>query len=258
MKLRPSISHRRPWLTGVFVFLVLLLFFLARGWVMNLLSPLLRAASSAGSALTVSLTSQEQRALEDQIVALSTDRADYERLKEENEVLRDELGFVERTGLSSVAASILSKSLSQTVARFVLDVGSDEGVQVGDPVVAQDGLLVGKIIQTEPGFSTALAMTDPTHTVGVSLLNDRRTIGVAYGTVGDLLEIRFIPADETIGVNDLVVTSGLDPTVPSGLLIGLVNAVQQDQATLFLTAVVEPLADVRRLSHVLVLTNTSL
>jgi rod shape-determining protein MreC len=85
------------------------------------------------------------------------------------------------------------------------------------------------------------------------LINDRRTIGVAYGTIGGLLEIRFIPTDEIIEINDLVVTSGLEETIQSGLLIGQVIAVELDQNTLFQTALLEPLQDIRRLSQVLVL-----
>lgn len=226
---------------------------LSSGFVIELVAPLMRFFSRAGSAITISLTSEQQQTLEDQIRALAVDRVEFERLQSENETLKAELGFVERTGFVSVGASVLSKSLSQTFARFVLDVGINQGVQVGDPVVAEDGLIVGKIMKVGRESSTAMALTDPTYTTAVSLLNDRRTIGVAYGTAGELLEIRFIPADETIEVNDLVVTSGLEETVPGGLLIGLVNAVEQDQSTLFLTAMVEPLQDIRRLSHVVVL-----
>lgn len=258
MNLRPSVNRRRSWVVGAFVVGLLLVIFFYRGFVVELITPLLRAFSRSGSLVTVSFTSEQQERLEDRIKTLAIDRVEFERLKSENKTLRKELGFLERTGFQAVGTSVLSKSLSQTVARFVLDVGSDQGVHVGDPIVADDGLLVGTIEQVEKKFSTAIALTDSTTATAVSLLNDRRTIGVANGTVGGLLEIRFIPADETIEVNDLVVTSGLEQTVPSGLLIGLVNAVELDQNTLFLTAMVEPLQDIRRLSHVLVLTKDSL
>lgn len=232
--------------------------FLFRGWTLTVLEPMLAFFSGAAQRLTSELSSQEEQTLRDQITALSIDRAAYLQLIDENSTLKAELGFQERTGLSSIPARVISKSLSQTVSRFVMDVGTKDGIQIGDPIVTDDGLFVGTVRSVQSGSSTAMALSDPSHTTAVSLLNDRRTIGVGSGTVGGLLEIRFIPADESIQVNDLVVTSGLEETVPSGLLIGLVNAVSQDPTTLFLTAVVEPLADLRRLKSVLVLTSEAL
>ncbi|MBI5793639.1 rod shape-determining protein MreC [Candidatus Uhrbacteria bacterium] len=258
MKFRPSFRGKRPWLAAVFACLLVLILFFFRGWTIVIVDPFLSVFSKAAGTLTASLTSEEERALTDQLVALAIDRAEFDRLTDENETLRKELGFSQRTGFISVPATVITKSLSKTVSRFVLDVGASDGVQIGDPIVADDGILVGKVIAVEEGSSVGMALTDPSHTSAVGLLNDRRTIGVAYGTVGGLVEIRFIPSDETIEVNDLVVTSGLEETVPSGLLIGLVNAVSQDPTTLFLTAVVEPLKEIRRLSTVLVLTKEPL
>lgn len=258
MKIRPSFRNRRPWLGAVLFCGVALMLFFFRGWTLALMEPLLDFFSHAAYSLTSNLTSEEEQLLRDQITTLSIDHAAYTKLIDENASLKAELGFQKRTGFPSVPAMVISKSLSQTVAHFVLDVGAKDGIQIGDPIVTDDGLLVGKVTSVEHGSSTAMAVSDPSHTTAVSLLNDRRTIGVAYGTVAGLLEIRFIPADESIQVNDLVVTSGLEETIPSGLLIGLVNAVSQDPTTLFLNAVVEPLADLRRLESVLVLTSAPL
>mgnify|MGYP001560907708 CR=1 FL=1 len=243
---------------SVFILMFLLALYFFQGLVTDLLSPFMRFFSEVGTAASVALSTEQDLFLQTQVQALAINAVEFDRLKTENETLREELGFLERTGFSAIGASILSKSLSQTVARFVLDVGEHQGVQVGDPVVAQNGLFVGKIFTVERNTSTAVALTDPTHTTAVSLINDRRTIGVAYGTVGGLLEIRFIPTDETIKINDLVVTSGLEETVPSGLLIGQVIGVEIDQNTLFQTALLEPLQDIRHLAHVLVLIDESL
>lgn len=238
--------------------LVMVLLFFFRSFGIQMLTPLLRISSRAGEIISVALTSEQQRVLEKRIISLAIDQAEFDAIRAENETLRKELGFIARTGFSALPASVLSKSLSGTVSRFVVDIGADEGVQDGDTVIAEDGLLVGTVVETQKKTATVLYLTDPTHTTAVSLLNDRRTIGVAYGSSSRLLEIRFIPADEIIEVNDLVVSSGLEETVPSGLLIGIVNAVEQDSSTLFLTAVVEPLQDIRRLMHVLVLTRSAL
>jgi rod shape-determining protein MreC len=258
MNMRTSVSRRRSWLVGGGILVAATFFLVFHVWMLQLMSPLLRLFSLSAHAITDTLTSEEQEDLEQQLASLALDQVEFERLRLENETLREELGFMKRSASVSVAAAVLSKSLSQTVSRLLLDVGAQEGVEVGDPVVAENGLLVGVVTQVDAHLSHAVGVTDPSHTTAVSLLNDRRTIGVAYGSVGGLIEVRYIPSGEGIAVNDLVVTSGLDETIPSGLLIGVVNAVSEDPSTLFLTAVVEPLADLRRLSHVLILTEVSL
>ena len=151
---------------------------------------------------------------------------------------------------------MLAKSVSHSVSRFIIDVGSGEGAKLGAAVVSGEGIYVGKIIELGEHSATVSALTDPTHSIAVSLLNKSRTIGVATGSVGDLLQIDFIPTDEAIAENDLVVTSGLESFIPSGLLVGVVNTVQQETGSPFQQAIVEPLTDIRRLSVVLVLTSS--
>ncbi len=184
---------------------------------------------------------------------LAIDRLEFERLKEENELLRQELNFIERSESGSVSAQVLAKSVSHSVSRFLIDVGARQGVQLGAAVVSGEGMFVGKVIELGEHSATVSALTDPSHSVAVSLLNKSRTIGVATGSVGDLLQIDFIPTDETVQENDLVVTSGLEPLIPSGLLVGVVNTVEQQTGSPFQQAIVEPLTDIRRLSLVLVL-----
>jgi len=58
------------------------------------------------------------------------------RFKAENEQLREELSFLQRTQHEAVAAHVLFKSLSNSVSRFVIDVGSEQGVSEGEAVVS--------------------------------------------------------------------------------------------------------------------------
>jgi cell shape-determining protein MreC len=90
------------------------------------------------------------------------------------------------------------------------------------------------------------------------LLNEGRTIGIAQGTRGRLINLSFIPHGEQVEVNDLVVTSGLEDGVPSGLLIGIVNTVETDPNLPFQEAVVEPLIDIGRYRIVSVLIENTL
>ena len=199
------------------------------------------------------ITAQELEALRSQRDELLVHMVELEQMRQENASLRAQLEFVERTKMDVVATKILSKQISRTLSRFIIDAGERDGIEVGAAVLAHNGIFVGKVSDVGAYASTVTALNDPTHSVAVSLLNESRTIGIASGSIGDLLRINFIPVDEVIDVGELVVTSGLEDAVESGLLVGVINAIVQEPGSAFQEAVVEPLADVRRLTSVLVL-----
>ncbi|KKW31831.1 MAG: Cell shape-determining protein MreC [Candidatus Uhrbacteria bacterium GW2011_GWA2_52_8d] len=244
--------------------IMLTLFLSFQGLVTTLLDPLATPAVRAGTWISekmfwwrksASITAQELEDLYDDRRELAVDAQEFEQLKQENQTLKEELAFVTRSDTPYLAAQILAKSVSYSVSRFSIDVGSDEGVRLGAAVVSGDGIFVGQIVELGEHSATVSAITDPAHALAVSLLNESRTIGVATGSIGDLLRIDFIPTDELIKENDLVVTSGLEPLIPSGLLVGVINAIQQQTGSPFQQAIVEPLSNIRHLSFVLVLTS---
>lgn len=191
--------------------------------------------------------------LEDERNSALLNEAELQRLRDENRELRDTLGFVTRQSVRSIVASIVSRSISPEASSVVIDRGSNDGVLVGAPVVGGAGVLIGKVTSVTPGSATIRAISDRASATAVTLYNESRTIGVAEGLSGSLLTLNYVPQDERISVNDIVVTSGLEPNVPSGLLVGIVNQVNSDPIEAFQTAVLEPLSDVRRVSTVTVL-----
>jgi rod shape-determining protein MreC len=191
--------------------------------------------------------------LEAQRNVLATDAAVLRRTLDENEDLRRRLAFTERTRTRMVSARIVGRVTGADRMAFAVDIGSDDGVQEGMAVIAGDGVLVGKILSVTSTGATVSALTDQRAATAVSLLNSARTIGVAQGLDASLLTVAYIPKDQRVQVNDLLVTSGLEDAVPAGLLVGIVNAVQQEDADPFQRAVVEPLIDVRRLETVTVI-----
>ncbi len=191
--------------------------------------------------------------LNERINDLALESVEFERIAQENKDLRSELGFVKRTGYSSVAASIVSRTSSLEKTTFAIDAGENQGVLNGSAVIVQNGMYVGKVTSVSKNQSVVTATTDKENATAVSLLNKTKTIGIAEGKSGNLIELKFIPADEQVSVNDLVVTSGLEQNVPSGLLVGIINTVRPDPAAPFQEAILEPLVDIRKHDHVIVL-----
>lgn len=195
--------------------------------------------------------------LQNRLADLAIDNAQLELTQRENSQLRETLNFVERQDLSSVMASIVSRSNTANLTIFSLDRGQRDGIKIGDPVIVKNGILVGKIINVTTSSATVQSLTDPNLATAASILNDNRTIGVCEGMNGNLLHLKFIPQDTKISVNDLVVTSGIESNIPSGLLIGLVNEVKMESNAPFLEAIVEPLEDMRQFTAVHVLISSS-
>lgn len=191
--------------------------------------------------------------LELQRNVLSVDAAVLRRTLDENEDLRRRLAFTERTQTKVVSGHVVGRVAGADRVAFALDVGSDDGVAAGMAVIAGDGILIGKVSTVTASGATVSALTDLGVATAVSLLNSARTIGIAEGLDASLLSVGYIPKDQRVQVNDLLVTSGLEDAVPPGLLVGIVNAVQQDDADPFQRAVVEPLLDVRRLETVTII-----
>jgi len=262
MKSSQKDKKRSRRLLALLSFFFLAVFFSLQGLLTSIIAPVASPLVSLGTWVSDAvfwwreagdISSEELMDLYAQRDDLMIEKAEFERLKVENAYLQEELKFIERTNFSYISARVLSKSISNSVSRLVIDVGSEDGAVLGSAVVVGEGIFIGKITGLGKRSSTITAITDPTHSVAVSLLNKSRTIGVATGSVGDLLRIELIPVDETINENDLVVTSGLESPIPSGLLLGIVNTVQQDPGSPFQEAIVEPLGDIRRVSSVLIL-----
>lgn len=254
---------RRFLSSGALLGAAILALFLARAPLTRAGAALARPLSGAGTWASgrVSWLAQGKaelaaraEALERSLAAVSAERAEIELLRDENAQLRDRLSFARRTRFSAIQASVVARDSFVPARSFVVDRGSDDGVAPGAAVVSGDGLFVGKVASVSASTATVAVLTAPGERTAVTLLNLTRTIGVAEGSAHALVDMRFIPHDQPIAVNDLVVTSGLEDEVPSGLVVGVVNAVQDDPAAPFQSASVEPLSDVRRTPSVAILT----
>lgn len=185
--------------------------------------------------------------------ALIFDHIELENLRVENQELREQLSFIKRRGFKTVSASVVSRSVGSESFLILIDHGSEDGITVSASVISGDGILVGKVIETHARTSVIQALTDPKAATAVSVLNASRTIGIATGASSSLLSVSYIPQDEIISINQIVVSSGLEKNVPSGLPIGIVTQVTKDPTAPFQEAILEPLMDMRLLTTVSIL-----
>jgi len=177
----------------------------------------------------------------------------------ENEELRKLLNFAQtRPGLALRGAQIVGLVIAQESTNFldyiIIDLGQTHGIQVGMPVVTDQGL-VGRISQvSSDSTSKVLLLTDSTSKVN-AVLQTSRLNGVIRGSAGGNLILDFIPQSREFSVGEPVLTSGVGGRFPRGIAIGQVVQIIQRDIDNSQQAVVRPTVDFTRLELVAVVTN---
>lgn len=181
---------------------------------------------------------------------LTANRIDEVRLaliNSENETLREQLSFFEITTSTHIGANVVGKSIDPLSSTIRIDKGTDQGIQIGDPVIAGPGVLIGQITNADETRATVRLINDKHSRVAATLINHDKSIGLLEGGFGISVNMTFIPQNELISIGDLVVTSGLSDEIPRGLLIGTIQSVEKEPYRPFQKAAIEPALELDQL-----------
>jgi rod shape-determining protein MreC len=178
-------------------------------------------------------------------------------LERENERLKALLNFAEQVDRFTFAGGgVTGKDPGNWFNTFTIDAGSASGIEKDMAVVNEDGLLgrvfdVGynwaKVRTIIDGRSAVSGMIERTRDNGLIRGNNR------LGFEDGLLRMIYLPLDTEIVVGDKVLTSGLDGIFPKGLVIGEIKEILGREHELYVSAIIKPAADFRRLEEVLVI-----
>lgn len=135
---------------------------------------------------------------------------------------------------------------SQTIT---VDRGERDGIRRNMGVITPDGV-VGKVVETYRSTAQVLLLTAEDSGVG-AMLADSRIQSPVGGTGEPLLNMKYVPSDDTVNVGDQVVTSGMDRIFPRDLPVGTVCEVKAGAP--FKEVRVRPAAKLERLEEVVVL-----
>lgn len=170
------------------------------------------------------------------------------------------------SGYDRVTGHITARSASVWFADVTIDVGSGQGVAVGDPVVNGDGpegALVGTVAAVGGGSAKVTLIADGTSAVSAKVV-PLGAQGLITAKVGDpeRLILDFIKSTKHLHKNQVVVTAGwrtngiasnFPPNIPIGVIVKAPIIEQEAQQQVE----VEPYADLRNLDIVQVLTGGS-
>lgn len=219
-------------------------------WLAGLPARLAGAARESASS-RAALAADNQRLRRELLLA----SARYARLRTaaaENDRLRGMLDSAARRRLDVQLAGVIDVDRDPTRQRLLLDVGSNDGVHVGQAVIDAGGLL-GQVIATTPNVATVLLLADPDHAVPVLVARSGVRL-VVYGSGrGNRLKLGDVPLSADVRRGDELLTSGLGGRFPPGLPVGQITALQVDDSRAFLVGDVRPAAQFDRGRDVLLL-----
>ena len=189
----------------------------------------------------------ENEALKAENQALKEQQQDVTLLQQENEWLKTYLRMADQTGgLSMTDARIIARSADAYSTVLTLDRGSAHGVKAKMTVITAEGVF-GYVKEVGLDWCHVVSIAETVGAVGVYA--DRANVsGVVEGDptlrAEGLCRMTYIESNADIRIGDLVYTAGGSESIyPSGLLVGRVSAIEADELTRTLTAVIEPAAD---------------
>lgn len=135
-----------------------------------------------------------------------------------------------------------------------LDIGKQNGVNRGDAVISEQGV-VGQVIAVGQHACDVLLVTDSSSAIDV-VVQRSRARGIVRGKSNtNRYGIRIEDFDrlQDVQVGDVVVTSGIGAKFPEGVPVGQITKVIKTNDGVYLQAELKPFTEFARMEHVLVL-----
>lgn len=170
----------------------------------------------------------------------------------ENIQLRRMMNLKPTVSFSAVPADIVSKSIFRSNNHFTLNVGSENGVDINDPVVSTTGV-VGRIVLVDSHYSVAQLMISDEFKMAAKLQRTNAE-GIIKWDGNDIQHVILNNIVQTTPVlkGEPVVTSAYSTYAPQGIPIGIVDSVYKEPTNIFLKIRVKTVVDFSSLSFVYV------
>lgn len=201
------------------------------------------------------LNAREVQRLQAQMDSLTALMATQRAVADENRTLRDMLALKERLGPAFRPATVLRARTPGSESTFYIDLGDQDGVRVGAPVIDRHGL-VGVVREVRPELSVAMDWTHPDFRASAMLAD-----GTAFGMVEprrgafrelDRLVLNGTAYYESVPAGVPVLTSGLGDVFPRGIPIGTVDGVADVEGRWRKSYWLRPMVQPGSVTHVLV------
>ncbi|MFH0873564.1 MAG: rod shape-determining protein MreC [Candidatus Komeilibacteria bacterium] len=199
-------------------------------------------------AKTATPTDQEQT-----LATLSLQVAALQQSRKENDSLRDLLKFYTQRQYHYQIGYLISRDQFNNNL-VTIDLGSANGIRLGQPLVVKQGIIIGKIIRVDEHKAVAELLTSEFSKLPVTTASLRETSGLLVGSLGNTLRLQFIPTQTGLKERELIVTSGLENEIPAGLVVGTVERIESPASEVYKQADIKPIIDYQQTTIISVIT----
>ena len=157
------------------------------------------------------------------------------------------------TNYETIPAYIIQKDISNYSNTMIINVGSNDGINVNMAVISDQGL-VGHVISVTDTTAKVQTIIDTASTISC-VISTSRDMMIVRGTLNNssMLKATFIPTEATVLEGDKIETSGLGGIYPKGIHIGTIKQVVSTKNITDRYAIIQTAVDFSRLETVLVI-----
>ncbi|MBQ6365058.1 MAG: rod shape-determining protein MreC [Oscillospiraceae bacterium] len=206
---------------------------------------------------------------------------EYDSLLAENESLRSQLADAQQSARDGIEASeenerlrklldlrdahndyvmesskIVLWSSSNWSSSFTISKGASSGIELGDPVITEYGVVVGQITELGTTWATVSTLIDVDMSIG-AFVGESGTSGMVVGEYSlmkkNQAKLTYLADGAQIFVGDDVLTSGSGGAFPAGLVIGTLTAVKTESGGQLEYGVVDPGVNFSQLVQVFII-----
>ncbi|MBE2218668.1 MAG: rod shape-determining protein MreC [Ignavibacteria bacterium] len=164
---------------------------------------------------------RENKTLRETNINLSKELSMLKEAKLENLRINQMLDFKTRTNYRVASGKIIGKTLIQTRNNITIDIGENDSVKVGMPVITDKGL-VGKIVATSGNYSIAQILLNKD--LKVSAKDQRsRVDGIISWDGEGKVRMKNVSKSADVQMGDIIMTSEYSNSFPAGIPIGFVT-----------------------------------
>lgn len=229
-----------------------------RTWIVTLFSPVVDAGGGTINYIKGSVASytdlrgarEENIELRKSVQELTNEVNLMRERAAELDRLRTQLALPAAASYARLSANVIARDASLWFRRLTIDRGALDGVKLSMPVAA--GGIVGRVVSVGPNWAMVQVITDKQAGVG-AMLQTSRAMGEVRGMDNARCEMKNISSSENVQEGETIVTTGLDRIYPKGLLVGVVERVEDDPNAPWHRLIIKPAAPVDRVEHVQVL-----
>ena len=199
----------------------------------------------------------ENESLRSQLADAQQSARDGIEASEENVRLRQLLELREKhSDYEMESSKVVLWSSSNWSSSFTISKGSNSGIELGDPVVTEYGVVVGQITELGDTWATVSTLIDVDMSVG-AFVGGSGSSGMVVGEFAlmkdELCKLTFLADGAQIFVGDEILTSGSGGAFPAGLVIGTITNVQTEAGGQIEYGLVKPECDFDSLVQVFII-----